>query len=350
MNCSHLTLGLTLLLSLWLPSTLTKAATQAMNKQTSETSQGDDLPLLDDAQEETLDEMKDLASTKLLEAAEWIDSFFDDSRSTLEDNQTRGTIKLSAGYSRKNELEFKPRFSLRLKLPRLSSRALLIIQGSDDQDFDTESNPVDNRSPHEDSKFNDVTVGIRSFLLEADKYNLSVDGGASWDYLYAGFRFRSLQELGDWQGRFTNRLRYYTDDGWEDISTYDFETYWGEKWMFRTTSTLVLSEKETGIPHSQYFKLYQVLNEYQAISYESGIYLDTEPDYLVTDIQFIVRHRQRFYRDWLVLEIAPIITFPEEDDYDINPGIMFKFEATIGYKTDKDVYKKIFREMDKNKN
>lgn len=337
MNYSRLTFWLTVILSLWLSSNLAMAATQ----------QGDDLPLLDEKQEETLDEMKDMASTKLLEAAEWLDSFFDDSRSTLEENETRATIKLSTGYSRKDELEFKPRFSLRLKLPRLSSRALLVIQGSDDQDFDNESNPVDNLSSHEDSKYDDLTVGLRSFLLEADKYNLSFDGGASWDYLYAGLRFRSLQELGSWQGRFTNRLRYYTDDGWEDISTYDFETYWGTNWMFRTTSTLVLSENEIGVPHSQYFKLYQVLNEYQAISYESGIFLDTEPDYLVTDVQFIVRHRQRFYRDWLVLEISPSITFPEEDDYDINPGIMIKFEATIGYNTEKDIYKKIFREMNK---
>ncbi len=43
-----------------------------------------------------------------------------------------------------------------------------------------------------------------------------------------------------------------------------------------------------------------------------------------------------------VAEVAPRVTFPEEDDYEINPGIIIKLEATFGYKTDEDVYKKIF--------
>ncbi len=349
MKISRLALGLAIFIPLWPVPHMVRAETQQVTTQQAETSQGEDIPMLGKGHEEKLDDIKEKASDKLLEAAEWLDSFFDDSRSTTEENQTRATVKLSMGYSRDDDLEFKPRFSLRLKLPRLSSKALLIIQGSDDQDFDIESNPVNNRSSHEDSKYNDFTVGLQQFLLEGESYNLSVDGGFSSSYLYGGIRFRALQEFGDWQGRFTNRLRYYTDDGWEDITTYDLETYWDEKWMFRTTSSLVLSEQELGIPHSQYFKLFQVLNEYQVISYESGIFLDTEPDYLVTDAQFIVRHRQRFYRDWLVLEISPSITFPEENDYEINPGIMFKFEATIGYKTDKDIYKDIFRESKPNR-
>ena len=339
MEISWVTLGLIILSPLWAACPIVKAATI----------QGENIPLLTTEHGEKLDDYKDLASNKLLEAAEWLDSFFDDSRSTSEENKTRGTVKLSTGYSRNDDLEFKPRFSLRLKLPRLSRRALLIIQGSDDEDFDIESNPVSNPSTsHEDSKYNDITVGLRQFLVEAERYNLSVDGGVSWDYLYAGVRFRNLQRFGDWQGRFTNRLRYYTDDGWENLAAYDLETYWDEKWLFRATSSLALREDGIGIPHSQYFRFYQVLNDHQVISYESGIFLNTEPSYQMADLQFFVRHRQRFYRDWLVLEIVPSVTFPKDHDYEFNPGIMFKFEATIGYSSDTEIYKKIFRGVTRN--
>jgi len=142
-----------------------------------------------------------------------------------------------------------------LKLHRLSSRALLIISAADDEDFDIENNPVNNRpSDHDNSKNSDLKVGLKQFLLEGEKFNISVDGGISWDYLYAGARYRALQQFGSWQGRFTDRLRYYTDDGWENLATYDLETYWNEAWMFRTTTAIVLAETEDGIPYSQYFQ------------------------------------------------------------------------------------------------
>jgi len=333
MKNSHLVSALTALTSLWFLSSTANAAT----------SQEDDIPGVSLQQQEKLNELKDTASTKLMETAQWLDSFFDDSRAISEENKTRATVSLSTGYSRDDDFEFKPRFNLQLKLPRLSSRALLIIQGSDDEDFDIESNPISDPSEHENSKYEDLTVGLRHFLLETEKYNLSVDYGASWDYLYGGFRFRSLQEYNNWQGRLTDRLRYYTDDGWENITSYDLESRKGENWLFRSTTSLVLAEDAIGIPHSQYFKLYQVLSEHQVISYESGLFLNTEPDYRVTDLQFIVRLRKRFYRDWLVLEVTPRITFPEENDYEINPGILIKLEGTIGYDSDTDVYRKIFR-------
>jgi len=96
-------------------------------------------------------------------------------------------------------------------------------------------------------------------------------------------------------------------------------------------------------PIASIFKLFQVLSEHQAISYESGIFLNTEPSNLVTDVQFKVRYRQRFYRDWLVFEVVPLITFPAEDDYEANPRIMFTFEATLGYSSENDSYKRIFK-------
>lgn len=339
MKTSLLTIGILYLVALSPFSLPVQAATE-------QTSQGEDLPLLNKEQENKIDETKDKASAVLLGAADWIDSFFDDRRSTSEENQTRATAKLSTGYSRKDELELKLAFNLRLKLPRLSSRALLLIEGSDDSDFDADSTPIDNPSSHEDSKYQDLTVGLRHFLKESEKYNISLDTGLGWGYLYAGVRLRALQDFDEWQGRLVSRLRYYTDDGWESKTSYDLETWWGEKWMFRSTSTVILSEDEDGIPHSQYFKLFQVLNEYRVLSYESGIFLNTEPDYQVDDLQFIVKLRQRFYRDWLVLEVSPRVSFPEDYDYKFNPGIIFKLEATFGYDSDTEVYKSIFERRD----
>lgn len=305
--------------------------------------QGEDIPMLSEEQEKSLDSAQKLASQKLLEAADWIDSFFDDRRWIVEENTSRATAKLSTGYSKNDNFEMKPRLDVRLKLPRLSERVNLFLEAAEDEDFNIGSNPLDDRPANNEGEDNELTAGIRYFLKETKRFNIIFDGGLSWDYLFAGARYRSLQNFGQWQGRFTNRLRYYTDEGLENKTAYDLERRLHVNWLFRTTTGVVLSEEEEGIPHSQYFRLFHVLSSHQAISYESGVYFDTEPSYKVTDTEFLARYRQRFFRDWLVLEITPKISFPEDHDRDANPGIIIQFEAALGYKADEEGYRKIFR-------
>jgi len=305
--------------------------------------QGEDIPMLDEEQEKALDSAQELATQKLFEAANWIDSFFDDRRWVVEENTSRATAKLAMGYSENDNFEIKPRLDVRLKLPRLSERANLFLEAAEDEDFNIGSNPLDDRLANNEGEDNELTGGIRYFLKETKKYNIIFDGGLSWDYLYAGARYRSLQNFGNWQGRFTNRLRYYTDEGLENKTAYDLERRLHVNWLFRTTTAVVLSEEEEGIPHSQYFRFFQVLSSHQAISYESGVYFDTEPSYKMTDTEFLVRYRQRFFRDWLVLEITPRLSFPEDHDREANPGIIVQFEAAFGYKADEEGYRKIFR-------
>lgn len=306
------------------------------------TKQGEDIPILDELQEKRLDELQAEASAALLDVANWIDSFFDDARAVDEENTNRATIGIALGYSRNDNFDIKPRFDWRVSLPKLSNRTQFYISASDDEDFSVQSDLNEIRSADEKSDDSQVRAGLKWFLKESGKYNISLDTGVSWEYLFAGLRYRSLQTLGEWQGRLTNRLRYYTDDGFENKLSYDLERTVTDKTMFRTTTSVNWYEEKEGFPHSQYFRLYQVFSEYQALSYESGVFLTTDPSYKMTDLQFTLKYRQRFFRDWLVLEIVPRVTFPEEQDYNINPGIIFNFKASIGYRANEAGYGKIF--------
>ena len=304
--------------------------------------QGEDIPILNDEQEKVLDSAQEAVTRRLLGAADWIDSFFDDRRTLAEENTSRAAFRLAMGYSRNDDFEIKPRLDVRLRLPRLSERANLFIEAAEDRDFNIGRDPLDERLPDDDGDRGELTAGLRYFIRETRDLNISLDGGISWNYLYASIRYRSLQDFGAWQGRFTNRLRYYTDDGLENRVAYDLERRLHTNWLFRTTTHVLLSEEEEGIPHSQYSRLIQVLSPYQAISYEAGVYFDTEPSYKMTDTRVMARYRQRFYRDWLVLEISPRVYFPEEHDRKANPGIIFQFEAAFGYKADIEGYRTIF--------
>jgi len=166
-----------------------------------------------------LDEAQIMASARLLNVENWIDSFSNDGLAIEEENSTRATIKFSMGYSRNDEIETKPQFYWRLKLSKLSRRAQPFISASEDEDFDVDSDPISGRPVHGDSVNNELIAGLKWFFKESEKYNISFDTGASWDYLFAGLRFRAIQDDGSWQERLTEKLRYYISMmAWETSS------------------------------------------------------------------------------------------------------------------------------------
>ena len=307
--------------------------------------QGDDIPYLSSERQAQLDDLQKKGSALVLSAAEWIDSFFDDPRYLAEENRTRAKVKIGLGYSEFYDFETYGAIDLRVNLPRLEERANIFLRVNDDSDFDADSSPIPNTEGGSKNDREKLTAGVQYFLAMGEHYNLSTEVGASIDYLFAGLRYRHLHSLSDdgWSGRFTNRLRYYTDDGWENKASYDIEKFFGQRFLSRSILTAILSESREGIPFSVVTRLYQVFNIDSAIAYDVGGYFDTEPDLELTDFQIKLRYRQRFFRDWLVLEVAPLVTFPKEYDHQFNPGILTRFEIDFGYLQDQEAYESIFK-------
>ena len=278
----------------------------------------------------------------LLSAANWVDAFFADERYLIEENKTRAKLRLSFGYTRIDNFEFSPRVDLQFKVPRLSKKASLIISTSDDDGFDADENPISDDPRNDDSESSDLSASLRYYLKIGNQYHLSTTFGASLTYLYGGLRYRYQYDFGPWQGRFNNTVKWYTDDGWENKATIDMERHFSKRWFFRTTANLDWNEEYDGLPHSLTFQLYHVLNRDRALLYTIGNYFDTDPSYKMTDVQFRVRYRQRFYRDWLILEIVPQIGFPEEHDRMANPGIVLRLEVDFGYMAGQDAFQAVF--------
>jgi hypothetical protein len=80
--------------------------------------------------------------------------------------------------------------NLRVRLPKLANKLNLIISGSDSSEFDADASPLSDSSLHQESEREELTAGSQYFLQETLNTNLSVSAGLSWDYVYAGLRFR----------------------------------------------------------------------------------------------------------------------------------------------------------------
>ncbi len=296
------------------------------------------MPLISNETEALIDSKQEEFSGHLITAATWCDSFFDTERYSTEENRTTARVKLSAGIDRHESFEFKPRVRLKLHLPGANGRLNLLISANDDEDFDVERTGGKN-SRDDDA---DLSVGLQYFLIQTEKMNISTTGGVSYNYVYGGLRYRGAYDYGSWQGRFVSRLRYYTDDGWEFRNQYDIERQVSATLLFRTTFEADWEEVENGVPHGLIFSLFQVLKHDRALHYEIGNYFETSPGYHLSDMVFQLRYRQRFYRDWLVAEVSPLVSFPREYDREINPGIIFKLEVEFGHKSYTNQFGRIF--------
>ena len=300
----------------------------------------EDIPLLSDEVEGVIDEKHQQLGEYLVTAARWFDSFFDNNRVEAEENRTTARLRLDTGWDRFEEFEFKPRLSFRLHLPVMDDRWNILLSARDDEDFDIDRHPGGDSSREDDAN---ISAALQYFIAQTEKMNISSTAGISYNYAYSGLRYRGNFEYGSWQGRLTSRLRWYTDDGFESINQYDIERRVSQNLLFRTTLNADWYEDKDGVGHGIVFSLFQVLNSDRAMLYEFGNSFGTSPNYHHADTVVRVRHRQRFYRDWLIFEIAPQVSFPREYDRQFNPGIIIRFEAEFGYTSYRKQFDNIFR-------
>lgn len=279
-------------------------------------------------EEAWIDDVHRGVSTTLLATSSWIDDFFDDRRYVDEENRSRARLKLTTSYYEDDDFEFKPRVNIRVHLPQWSERLHLLLFASEDEKPETVRSDV---TIPEDREEKEASAALQYFLKETEKYNISFTGGASFEYLYGGVRYRYEKDVGSWKARFVTLLRYYTDDGWENLNTLDFDRGLSEKWFLRATAQLDWFEEEDDLPLALMLRLYQLLGTDKVISYEwENHFADVRRDD-VTDLWLLVRYRQKFLRDWLFFEISPRVNFPKDKDWEANFGLLFRIEMNFGF-------------------
>lgn len=286
-------------------------------------------------EEDFLDRLHERVSYGLLATATWLDSFFGDERYDVEDNRSRFKFRYIAFREYEKSMEYRPEINLRLVLPQMRKKTLLMITGDPSEDIETSSSPaVSKGSPLPRPEDRNVTTALQYFFQATERRSYSVRVGAKFyqgtpDFFIAP-RARYLWPLDSWAFRFTEEVPWYTDTGWLSRSRFDLERPLPHDLFFRTTLEGVWSEGKHGYPYSLSFILIQPLDRNRAISYEWVNSFQTRPTNELDEELFVLRYRQRFWRDWLYFEVAPQERFPRDRSFQGTPGIMFKLEMIIG--------------------
>ncbi|MFP4390267.1 MAG: hypothetical protein ACLFPR_15135, partial [Desulfococcaceae bacterium] len=157
-------------------------------------------------------------SRRLLSTAQWLDSFFDDERYESEVNRTRLRLSLETGLVDAEGFEFDANTRLRIVLPELENRLSFEISGDTREDLRDRPSGVTGLEEVDDEDDGALTAGFRYLVRGTDRLNLGLSSGVRIrdlrPVLFAEPRQRLTFDYDPWVLRFTQRVRWFTDEGW----------------------------------------------------------------------------------------------------------------------------------------
>lgn len=273
----------------------------------------------------------------LLDTAEWIDQFFGTENYTSEVNKTYLRAQINGFVEDGEGLDVNTRFKLRLKLPNTEKRFRVSIASSADEierDEGTAGDFPDTGVGSIAEVDDNLTTALEYFFLDKRRHNMKFAVGATIRNSslvgYGSTRYRYLVQVRRWTLRFVERLRWYTDNGWDARSELDFERPVFDHLFFRTKPSLTWKEKEEGFTYSWNTSLFHPLSEKAALEYQFNTYFDTEISGRLTQTNLRINYRRQIWRKWLIMEVAPQLAWYEERDFKTVAGIMVRLEIWMG--------------------
>ncbi len=281
-----------------------------------------------DAQALTADRVQRRLSVNLNNAAQWIDSFFDDERFTAEDASSKLRLGQAVFLEAGDNPQLKTNANLSLNVPRTEKKLRVFIGGEDD------TNKASGVLPDSviETDNGGSAAGIQFFAKATEHQNLSFSTGVkvSSAELFAGPRYRHTFRYQNWQTRFTQEVRWFTRRGWESRTRLDYERLAGDDLFFRQALDGRWREEDPGYQYEFRTSLIQALRRRKAIEYQWANLFRTHPHNRLESTVVRVRYRQNFWRKWLFYEMNPQIAMRNDQDFKPKPGIVLRIEVVLG--------------------
>ncbi|HYA87372.1 MAG TPA: hypothetical protein VEI57_09960 [Nitrospirota bacterium] len=274
-------------------------------------------------------------SSKIMTTAQWLDSFFADPNYVKEENRSYVRFRYDIFKEEYSPTTFKPAIDMRLSLPELERKTHLAFSAAPAQTLTGPGAPV--LTPAE--RFGQVeqanlTTALQYFLRATAKENFVVLSGLQFSKFkpvtFLEPRYRFLVPLGGWNFRFTQDVLWRTDTAWQIDSRFEFERQLPKDFFFRTTIDGVWASRVIGYTYSIAFLLREPFGPTNAIDYEWINTYQTRPVDELSEIDFRIRYRHSFWREWLFFEVSPQLRFPQSSNFDNIPGILFRLEMFFG--------------------
>ncbi len=294
-------------------------------------------------EDKALDRHKSWVDTRVQDASQWIDSFFGDPNYDNEIATSQIRLRPELYYRDEQGAKARMKASFRFDLPNAGRKTNLVI--GNDYDGGSFGDSVEDED-------DDLFVGFQFFGKQSRHWHTSLSAGVKFNE-FAGFvgprirYYKALSEKRSW--RFTQSVRWQTNNFWQINSRLDFNFVLGTRYFFRQTfDGRWRGEKseEEGYRTRVSSFLTRRLKNSAGLQYEFTTIFHTKPDTHVDKYTLAFHYRKRTKRDWLYYEIVPQLSFENEFDYKANPGIRLRVEVFYGAAKDTQFRKRRAEDTD----
>ncbi|HUI46993.1 MAG TPA: hypothetical protein VL122_13530 [Nitrospirota bacterium] len=274
-------------------------------------------------------------SQQLVDAAAWMDSFFADTSYVKEENHSYVKVRYDIFKEERAKMTFDPAFDLRLALPELERKTHLVFSSEPAQPVNNVNAPVQTASERfGQTDQRTLTTAIHYFFRDTEQESFFLRTGIQFSRLSPVIvlepRYRVLFPYTNWNIRFTQDVLWRSDTSWQTDTRFDFERLLPSSLFFRTSLDGLWAAQVKGYVYSLSYLLRQPLAPTYALDYEWINTYQTRPEGELTEIDFRVRYRHSFWREWLFFEISPQARLPRTSNFHLLPGILFRLEMFFG--------------------
>lgn len=236
------------------------------------------------------------------------------------------------------EVDFDFGFSARLRLPRASRRARLVLDRTDwlpelGRDFEGRSGA--------DIFDRDAGRGTASLVLpiyQRTRYRLAARAGLRFapepePRLQLGL-YASRRLTGDWMLRPHQAVFWDADGGFGEKTVLEVQRHFADRLLVRLGNELIWSESSRGAELAQYVHFYRFLSNRRMIGAKVGAFEYTHPNTVVDQYRIRFPYRQRVWKSWMYIEIEPGGRFLREDNYRFSPELTITVDLLAGNVSD----------------
>lgn len=257
----------------------------------------------------------------------FIDTFFSDD--IIEDDVSGSRAKLSFFTRREigQPVDYKYGISIKLVLPNTDEHFKLLFESSEDEEAERENNPINTVENVE------YSTALRYVFQETERWKVNFDTGIRWGIPsdpFSRLRFRRYAYFNDFKVKATQKFFWSGNEGFGEETEVELSQPLNIDRLIRYSvgAEYLLNNDYFELSHD--VTLYHELNSAEILAYYYRANGDTIGNVTFNNYGVGVRYRRKIYQDWIFAEVNPELETQRDNEYDITPIIMFRFEALIG--------------------